>query len=85
MPRRADTTLTDTAVKNLRPAAKRYEVRDAARPGFGVRVELDGRRVFFQRFGTRGERRLTLRSIGAAPPPRWRARRHSKDFNRFLD
>ena len=66
MPRRADTTLTDTAVKNLRPAAKRYEVRDAARPGFGVRVELDGRKVFFQRFGTRGERRLTLGTYSAA-------------------
>ncbi len=28
--------------------------------GFGVRVELDGRKVFFQRFGTHGERRLNL-------------------------
>jgi integrase len=27
-----------------------------------VRVELDGRKVFFQRFGARGERRLTLGS-----------------------
>jgi len=58
--------LTDTAVKNLRPAEKRYEVRDAARPGFGVRVELDGRKVFFQRFGTRGERRLALGTYSAA-------------------
>ncbi len=66
MPRRADTILTDTAVKNLRPAAKRYEVRDASRPGFGVRVELDGRKVFFQRFGTRGERRLTLGTYSGA-------------------
>ncbi|HEX3526971.1 MAG TPA: tyrosine-type recombinase/integrase [Thermoanaerobaculia bacterium] len=60
MPRRAETTLTDTAVRNLRPRETRYEVRDASRPGFGVRVELDGRKVFFQRFGTRGERRLNL-------------------------
>ena len=66
MPRRADTILTDTAVKNLRPAAKRYEVRDAARPGFGVRVERDGRKVFFQRFGTHGERRLNLGNYSAA-------------------
>jgi integrase len=60
MPRRADTILTDTAIRKLRPAAARYEVRDASRPGFGLRVELDGRKVFFQRFGARGERRLTL-------------------------
>src|ERR1700688_3194173 len=60
MPRRADTILTDTAIRRLRPAPSRYEVRDASRPGFGVRVELDGRKVFFQRFGARGERRLTL-------------------------
>jgi integrase len=60
MPRRADTILTDTAIRKLRPAAQRYEVRDASRPGFGLRVELDGRKVFFQRFGARGERRLTL-------------------------
>jgi integrase len=70
MPRRADTILTDTAIRKLRPAERRYEVRDGARPGFGVRVELDGRKVFFQRFGTRGERRLTLgtysRSFGLA-------------------
>ena len=51
MPRRAETILTDTAIRKLRPAAQRYEVRDASRPGFGVRVELDGRKVFFQRFG----------------------------------
>ena len=66
MPRRAETKLTDTAVKNLRPRATRYEVRDAARAGFGVRVELDGRKVFFQRFGTRGERRLNLGIYSAA-------------------
>ncbi|HVR98301.1 MAG TPA: tyrosine-type recombinase/integrase [Thermoanaerobaculia bacterium] len=66
MPRRADTILTDTAIRKLRPAAKRYEVRDASRPGFGVRVELDGRKVFFQRFGTHGERRLTLGTYSAA-------------------
>jgi integrase len=41
-------------------------VRDAARPGFGVRVEIDGRKVFFQRFGTRGERRLTLGAYSRA-------------------
>jgi integrase len=66
MPRRASTILTDTAIRKLRPAAQRYEVRDAARPGFGVRVELDGRKVFFQRFGARGERRLTLGAYSAA-------------------
>jgi integrase len=66
MSRRADTILTDTGVKNLKPRAKRYEVRDAARPGFGVRVELDGRKVFFVRFGTRGERRLNLGNYSAA-------------------
>jgi integrase len=60
MPRRAGTILTDTAIRKLRPAGRRFEVRDASRPGFGVRVEIDGRKVFFQRFGTRGERRLTL-------------------------
>jgi integrase len=60
MPRRASTILTDTAIRKLRPAGQRYEMRDASRPGFGVRVELDGRKVFFQRFGARGERRLTL-------------------------
>ena len=66
MPRRAETILTDTAVRKLRPAERRYEVRDAARPGFGVRVELDGRKVFFQRFGARGERRLTLGTYSRA-------------------
>src|ERR1700688_2970513 len=66
MPRRADTILTDTAIRKLRPTERRYEVRDAARPGFGVRVELDGRKVFFQRFGTRGERRLTLGTYSRA-------------------
>ena len=66
MPRRADTILTDTAIRKLRPAERRYEVRDAARPGFGVRVELDGRKVFFQRFGARGERRLTLGAYSRA-------------------
>ena len=60
MPRRATTTLTDTAIRKLRPKERRYEVRDAARPGFGVRVEPDGRKIFFQRFGVHGERRLTL-------------------------
>jgi integrase len=60
MPRRAATILTDTAIKNLKAAEKRYEVRDALRAGFGVRVERDGRKVFFQRFGTHGERRLNL-------------------------
>ncbi len=66
MPRRADTILTDTAIRKLRPAARRYEVRDASRPGFGLRVELDGRKVFFQRFGSRGERRLTLGAYSQA-------------------
>jgi integrase len=66
MPRRASTILTDTAIRKLRPAAQRYEVRDASRPGFGLRVELDGRRVFFQRFGARGERRLTLGTYSRA-------------------
>jgi hypothetical protein len=28
--------VTDTAIRKLRPAERRYEVRDAARPGFGV-------------------------------------------------
>jgi len=60
MPRRAATILTDIAIRKLRPKERRYEVRDAARPGFGVRVEPDGRKIFFQRFGARGERRLTL-------------------------
>src|ERR1700688_4909262 len=66
MPRRADTILTDTAIRKLRPAAQRYEVRDASRPGFGVRVALDGRQVFFQRFGARGDPRSPL-------APSWRA------------
>ena len=66
MPRRASTILTDTAIRKLRPAAQRYEVRDASRPGFGLRVELDGRKVFFQRFGARGERRLTLGTYSRA-------------------
>jgi integrase len=66
MPRRADTILTDTAIRKLRPAERRYEVRDASRPGFGLRVELDGRKVFFQRFGARGERRLTLGAYSRA-------------------
>lgn len=66
MPRRADKMLTDTGIRNLRRAERRYEVRDAARPGFGVRVELDGRKVFFQRFGSRGERRLNLGNYSKA-------------------
>jgi hypothetical protein len=66
MPRKEETRLTDTAVRNLKPTAKRYEVRDGGHPGFGVRVELDGRKVFFQRFGTRGERRLTLETYSAS-------------------
>lgn len=63
---RAETILTDTAILKLRPAERRYEVRDAARLGFGIRVELDGRKVFFQRFGSRGERRLTLGTYSRA-------------------
>jgi integrase len=66
MPRKEKTLLTDPAVRNLKPAAKRYEVRDGGRPGFGVRVELDGRKVFFQRFGTHGERRLNLGTYSAS-------------------
>lgn len=66
MPRRAEKILTDTGVRNLRRTGQRYEVRDAARPGFGVRVEADGRKVFFQRFGSRGERRLILGTYSKA-------------------
>ena len=66
MPRRATTTLTDTAIRKLRPGDRRYEVRDALRPGFGVRIEPDGRKIFFQRFGDRGERRLTLGAYSTA-------------------
>jgi Arm DNA-binding domain len=66
MPRRAEKILTDTGVRNLRRTGRRYEVRDAARPGFGVRVEADGRKVFFQRFGSRGERRLILGTYSKA-------------------
>ena len=40
MPRRAETILTDTAIRKLRPAERRYEVRDAARRELGVYVEL---------------------------------------------
>lgn len=36
MPPRADTILTDTAIRKLRPTERRYEVWDAARPGFGA-------------------------------------------------
>lgn len=53
MPRRAETKLTDTAVKNLRPRATRYEVRDAARAGFGVQRELK-RRIFLEFAAARG-------------------------------
>ncbi len=66
MPRRAAAILTDIAIRRLRPTAQRYEIRDASRPGFGVRVEADGRKVFFQRYGTRGERRLTLGAYSGA-------------------
>lgn len=66
MPRRAAATLTDTAIRRLRPSGRRYEIRDAALPGFGVRVEPDGRKIFFQRFGVQGERRLPLGAYSAA-------------------
>lgn len=53
--------LTDKSVAALKPAMKRYEVRDVLLPGFGVRVTTDGQKSFNLsfRYGTK-QRRLKL-------------------------
>ncbi|WP_096362133.1 Arm DNA-binding domain-containing protein [Sphingobium cloacae] len=46
--------LSDKTVSALKPAPKRYEVRDLHLPGFGVRVSPSGYKSFFvtYRYGT---------------------------------
>ena len=39
--------LTEKVLQGLKPAAKRYELRDVHFPGFGVRVSRNGRVTFF--------------------------------------
>ncbi|WP_430428736.1 tyrosine-type recombinase/integrase [Parasphingorhabdus sp.] len=39
--------LTNKTVEALKPQGKRYEVRDAYCPGFGVRITPNGRKTFF--------------------------------------
>lgn len=53
--------LSDKTILALKPALKRYEVRDAHLPGFGVRVSASGQKSLFvaYRYGTE-QRRITL-------------------------
>ena len=67
MPRRM---LTERAVKALQPApqGRRYEIMDAAVPGFGVRVTDRGLRSYFllTRYpGSPNPTRRTLGEVGA--------------------
>lgn len=63
MPRRM---LTERAVKALQPApqGRRYEIMDAAVPGFGVRVTDRGRRSYFLLTRYPGSSNPTRRSLG---------------------
>lgn len=63
MPRRM---LTERAVKALQPApqGRRYEIMDAAVPGFGVRVTDRGRRSYFLLTRYPGSPNPTRRSLG---------------------
>ena len=40
------TVLSDRHVKSLKPASRRYDVRDAALPGLTIRVDANGTRVW---------------------------------------
>ena len=53
--------LTDKTVASLKSQARRYEVRDALLPGFGVRVAIGGQKTFFLTFRESGrQRRVSL-------------------------
>jgi integrase len=53
--------LTDTAIRKLKPTGQRYEVWDASRPGFGVRMGQGGKRSFvFLYHAASTARRMTL-------------------------
>src|SRR5262245_40011881 len=60
---------TDASVRALKPQGLRYEVFEAGRPGFGLRVSESGTKTWFflYRFGGR-PRRLTLGEYGPARP-----------------
>ncbi len=47
MPQLVDKALTDQAVKKLKPANKRYEVRDASARGLGIRIAPSGSKTWF--------------------------------------
>jgi integrase len=53
--------LSDKTIASLKPTSKRYEIRDAHLPGFGVRVSPTGRKSLFvaYRYGTE-QRRMAL-------------------------
>lgn len=42
MPKLSPARLTDTLIRSLKPKSQRYEVYDAAQPGFGIRVATSG-------------------------------------------
>lgn len=76
--------LSDRTVSALKPQQKRYEVRDAHFPGFGVRVTPNGRKSFFAsyRYGIK-QRRKTIGfypRIGLAE-----ARQEAMDLMRAVD
>src|ERR1700683_1500824 len=43
----AERNLTEKIVAALKPTDKRYQVRDAKQPGFGVRVDPSGRKSYY--------------------------------------
>ena len=53
--------MTDIGISRLKPKAKRYEVWEDGRTGFGVRVSVSGRKTFVYMYWRDGKaRRMTL-------------------------
>ena len=60
--------MTDIGISRLKPKAKRYEVWEDGRTGFGVRVSVSGRKTFVYMYWRDGKaRRMTLGVYGNGP------------------